>query len=235
MSKRERLRNTLFDEDNYHAPITSLVAAREEERKKIARELHDCVGQELTVLALEINRVLIDCRGVTDNPVMREASKTLEHSFDRIRMLTTQVAHLSHLLHPSTLQQAGLRLALKRLCTDVCTVTGVHVDFKCPPILPKISFDVCLCMYRIAQEALHNVSKHARASNVDVIVSKLPGAIDLYIKDDGRGFDPNGARTREGMGLRSMAERARSLGGQFLLTTKVREGTQIITRLPVRE
>jgi two-component system sensor histidine kinase UhpB len=233
MSRRKHVPDTLYNY-SYHAQITSLVAAREEERKKIARELHDSVGQELTVLALDINRVLTDCRGLTDNMAIREASKTLQQSYDRVTALTTQVAHLSHLLHPSTLQHSGLRLSLKRLCIEMCTVTGLRIDFKCPLVLPKMSFDVSLCMYRIAQEALHNVSKHARASSVDVIVSKAPSAIDLRIKDDGRGFEPNDPRTREGVGLTSMAERARSLGGQFLLTTKTSGGTQIIARLPMK-
>lgn len=233
MSKRKHLPETLYNY-SYHQQITSLVVAREEERKKIARELHDSVGQELTVLTLEIDRVLGHCRGLSDNTAIREVCETLQHSYERVRALTTQVGHLSHLLHPSTLQQAGLRSALKRLCTEICTVTGAHVDFSCPPVLPKMSFDVSLCIYRIAQEALHNVSKHARASSIDVVVSKIPRAIDLRIKDDGRGFDPNDARTREGLGLMSMAERARALGGQFLLTTKLAEGTQIVARLPTR-
>lgn len=233
MNKRKHLRETL---NNYrtHEQITSLVAAREEERRKIARELHDSVGQELTVLAFEIDRVLDHFRGLTDNTAIRDACDTLQHSYERVRALTTQVAHLSHLLHPTTLQEAGLRSALKRLCTEVCTVTGVQLDFKCPPVLPQMSFDVSLCIYRIAQEALHNVSKHARASSINVALKKMPRAIDLRIKDDGRGFDPNDARTRKGLGLRSMAERARSLGGQFLLTTKLTEGTQVVVRLPTR-
>ena len=232
MSKRKRLRDSMY---NYSYPqITSLVAAKEEERKKIARELHDSVGQELAVLTIEIEYVLDNCRRLPDQAVIRDACETLQHAYDRIRGLTTQVGHLSQLLHPSTLQQAGLRLALKRLCTEMQTLTGVRVDCKCPHVLPRMSFDACLCLYRITQEALHNVSKHARASRVEVILSNSSSAIDLRIKDDGRGFDPSEPRTREGVGLRSMAERTRSLGGQFLLTTKIREGTQIMARLPTR-
>lgn len=232
MSKRTQLRDTLYNYSN-HSQIAPLIAAREEERKKIARELHDSVGQELTVVALEINRVLSNCRELADNAVIRDACGTLQHAYDRISDLTVQVGQLSHLLHPSTLQQTGLRAALKRLCEEVRSLTGMQIDCECPA-LSQMSFDVGLCIYRIAQEALHNVSKHARASSVQVIVSEAPSAIAFRIRDNGCGFDPSAPQICRGIGLTSMAERVRSLGGQFLITTKIGSGTEIFARVPTK-
>jgi signal transduction histidine kinase len=129
MSKHKVVARTLEPGDPQSVQVALLVAAREEERKKIARELHDSVGQEMAALALEINSVLATCRRPGMNKEVRELCETLHHSYARISHLTTRVGEISHELHPAILEQIGLASALRGLCTETRALTGMHVNY----------------------------------------------------------------------------------------------------------
>jgi signal transduction histidine kinase len=232
MSKHKVTARTVEPGDPQSVQVALLVAAREEERKKIARELHDSVGQEMAALALEINSVLASCRRPGMKKEIREVCETLHHSYARISHLTTCVGEISHELHPTIVEQVGLAGALRGLCTETRVLTGMRVYYGCAD-LPEIIFsDASLCFYRIAQEALHNISKHAQASSIVMLLSGSPNAITLQIKDNGRGFEPTKPQAHAGVGLRSMQERASSLGGKFSLKTEPGKGTEITVRIP---
>ena len=232
MSKHKVVSRTLEPGNLQSAQVALLVAAREEERKKIASELHDSVGQEMAALALEINSVLATCRRPGMNKEIREVCETLHHSYDRISHLTTRVGEISHELHSTILEQIGLPRALRGLCAETRALTGMNVDYGCADLPESIFSEACLCFYRIAQEALHNIGKHAKASSIVMLLSGSSNAITLQIKDNGCGFEPTQPQAHAGVGLRSMQERASSLGGKFSLKTGPGKGTEITVRIP---
>lgn len=232
MNHRKHGTTALGRAEHERIQIGLLVAAREEERKKIARELHDSVGQEMAALALQINSALNTCRRLGVKREVREVCETLLDSYERISHLTMRVGKISHLLHPSMLEQVGLPTALSGLCAETRALSGMRVHCTCSAQLPRIPFDVCLCLYRIAQEALHNICKHAKASAVGVTLSGAAGVIELRIMDNGCGFNRLRIGAHRGVGLISMQERAKSLRGDFFLKTEVGKGTEITVRLP---
>ena len=233
MNKHKVVTRTLESGDPDSIQVALLVAAREEERKKIARELHDSVGQEMAALALEINSVLDSCRKLGVRKELREVCETLHHSYTRISYLTTCVGRISHQLHPTILEQVGLAAALKGLCAETRALTGIEVYCGCKDLPERFLSDAAsLCFYRIAQEALHNIAKHAKASSIALILSRHQDAIKLKIRDNGCGFAPSKPETHTGVGLRSMQERASSLGGEFSLQTEPGKGTEITVRIP---
>jgi signal transduction histidine kinase len=232
MNKHKAVTRTLDSGDPHNIQVALLVAAREEERKKIARELHDSVGQEMAALALEINSVLDSCRKLGVRRDLREVCETLHHSYTRISYLTTCVGRISHQLHPAILEQAGLAAALEGLCAETRALTGIEVYCGCTDLPDRILSDSALCFYRIAQEALHNIGKHAKASSIALILSGSSDAIKLQVRDNGCGFEPSKPETHTGVGLRSMQERASSLGGEFSLKTELGKGTEITVRIP---
>jgi signal transduction histidine kinase len=130
------------------------------------------------------------------------------------------------------LEQVGLAAALKGLCAETRALTGIEVHCGCTDLPERILSDASLCFYRIAQEALHNIGKHAKASSIALILSGSPDAITLQIRDNGVGFEPSKPETHTGVGLRSMQERASSLGGEFSLKTEPGKGTEITVRIP---
>ena len=138
---------------------------------------------------------------------------------------------MSHELHPSILEHLGLVAAVRSHCDEVDRRGDIHVRFD--PVRPpgQIGPEAALCLYRVVQEGVRNASKHSGAALVRVTLESSPESADLTILDDGCGFDPE-ARTSGGLGLVSMTERVRALGGEFCVTSKPGEGTRLHVRLP---
>jgi signal transduction histidine kinase len=148
---------------------------------------------------------------------------------EKMDELTTDVHQLSHQLHSSKLQYLGLKAALNELCQQVPEQHETQIVQQVED-MPRLSSEVQLCLYRIAQEALNNVVRHSRASEASVRLASHHGLARLEIRDTGIGFDPDA--TREGLGLASMRERVRIVGGNFSVSSSHGKGTKIVAEAP---
>jgi two-component system sensor histidine kinase UhpB len=203
-----------------------LISVQEEERSRIARELHDNIGQYVADVAVTVS-------AVKRAPAVRGAG--LDAEFHRIYEQTSHLFEnmraLSHQLHPSILRHAGLAAATESLCRAFRQQRDIDVEFAAPPLDP-IPDDIALCAYRVAQEALRNVAAHAGAAHVRVHLNRIASLLSLTITDDGRGFDADVARTRGGLGIVAMEERVRLVQGEIDITSGP-DGSRIEVRIPV--
>jgi signal transduction histidine kinase len=208
-----------------------LITAREEERARIARDLHDDIGQRVASLSIGLSRAQ---RHIADesNP-SRQALSALEQQTTK---LSADLRHLSHELHPRALEHLGLLEALRERCDDFTQDRGIAVRLDVSDSWPHVSDALALCLYRVAQEALRNVAIHARARQVTVRLDRLDGQLTMQVIDDGCGFDPkNATASRKGLGLISLAERVRMLGGELAITADPGSGTCLAVSLPAGE
>jgi signal transduction histidine kinase len=207
--------------------VGRLITAQESERTRIARELHDDVGQRVASLSMEIGLVR---RRVGDGPPgVRDDLNALQQD---VIVLAKDLRELSHELHPGLLEHLGLADALKARCDEVSAESGVAVRLAVGADIGTIPPEVSLCVYRVAQEALRNVVKHAKAETAQIDLTRNNGRLAMRIADDGRGFDgpPRGSR---GLGLISLDERVRSLNGTFRVDSAPGHGTTVSVSLPV--
>ncbi|HZU11834.1 MAG TPA: PAS domain S-box protein [Chloroflexota bacterium] len=207
-----------------------VLEAQEEERKRIARELHDETAQSLSILLAGLD--VLEPRIPTDDPVLRSG-------FERVYMLARRVLDgtraLSHNLRPSILDDVGLAAALQWLAGEYELSYGGHVDVAAPDLDGMLSPEEEVALFRIAQEALTNCGKHAHASEVHLSLSVSGSAAQLVVEDDGAGFNPVNvpAPSRQGrLGLYGMRERAGLLGGALEITTAPQSGTRIVATIP---
>ena len=216
-----------------HRQITDLfgrlIAAQETERTRIARDLHDDVSQRIAALSITMSGLKRKLLGQADDGDAITALNAMQHD---TAALAEEIRHVSHDLHPSALQHAGLVAALSVFCTQFSKAQQLLIRFNSAPDLGTIREDAALCLYRIAQEALHNVAKHAGATEVSVSLTQDEHVLRLSIADDGKGFNLTGARHRVGLGLISIDERARLLGGHVAIETRPGGGTRVEVRLP---
>lgn len=208
--------------------LSRLVFAQEDERRRIAREMHDQFGEHLTALALRI-RLLNDAAG--DRPDLGahiESMKTIAQRLDH------DVEQLVWQLRPTALDDLGLRSALANYVQDWSARVGIAARLHTTGLMDdRLPPDVETALYRIAQEALTNVAKHAAASNVEVILERRTDSVLLIVEDDGVGFDPASRETSaEGFGLVSMRERAALVGATLEIESSSGNGTAILVRLP---
>lgn len=204
-----------------------LITAREEERSRIARDLHDDIGQRLASLAIGLSRARRQIPDAT-SPA-KEALSALEQQTSQ---LSTDLRHLSHELHPSALEHLGLLEALRDRCDEFGEQNGVAVRFDVSESWREVSSAIALCIYRVVQEALRNVATHARARTVTVSLDRRDGRLLMQVIDDGCGFDAEGPKPRTGLGLVSLAERVRVLGGELAVSAAPGAGTRIAVNLP---
>jgi signal transduction histidine kinase len=207
-----------------------LITAREEEGARIARDLHDDIGQRVASLSIGLSRAQRQIPEVS-NPA-RQALSTLEQ---QTTQLSADLRHLSHELHPSALEHLGLLEALRDRCDDFHQQSGVAVRLDVSDAWRDVSDAFALCLYRVAQEALRNVATHARAHSVTLSLDRLDGHLMMQVTDDGCGFDPEATRRRSGLGLVSLAERVRMLGGELAVTARPGGGTRLAVSLPAGE
>ena len=208
--------------------LTRLVFAQEDERRRIAREMHDQFGEQLTALARRIAALKQACR---DMPEARAQVEALEAV---ARQLDEGVDHLVWELRPTALDDLGLRAALVNYVQDWSARVNVSAELHTSGLLDdRLPSEAETALYRIAQEALNNVAKHARASNVDIILERRNDHVLLIIEDDGVGFEPiAAAAARQGFGLLGMQERA-ALIGATLEIESAGKGTTILVRMPL--
>ena len=214
-------------EDTLHELGGRLIAAQEEERRDIARELHDDVSQRLALLSVEIEHLELHRGHASDRG---ERWKALSRAAAGI---ATDVHRISHRLHPSRLDALGLVAAISGLCQELFSQQSLHVRFTHLAVPHAIPGDVALCLYRIVQEALQNVIKHSGRMEAEVHLEGSVNGLLLRIADPGGGFTPE-RREGVGLGLLSMRERAHALGGDFVVQTAPGRGTRIGVRIALQ-
>jgi signal transduction histidine kinase len=202
-----------------------ILTAQEDERKRIARELHDDISQRLAAGAIEAGKAEQE---LTAPPTRAALAGLKEH----LIALSDDVHRLSRQLHPAILDDLGLRDALRAECDRVAERGRLSVNFRCGPLPAGVPRDVALCVYRIAQEGLRNAVKHAQADRVDLTLNADLEFLDLEVRDFGCGFDPGTGRRSGGVGLASMEERVRLVGGELSISSRPGQGTCIQVRVP---
>jgi signal transduction histidine kinase len=200
-----------------------LVAAQEEERKKLTRELHDHVGQMLTALRMEIGRAARARSGPAAGQALSEAKRLLDTILRSVRDLVMG-------LRPSMLDDFGLHPALEWHVRDFRRRFGIAVDLALRGEMGGLPDQTRTCVYRIVQEALTNCARHAQARQIEITVAANDDTLDLTVADDGVGIDPRRAR---GMGLLGIEERVRELHGTFDVRAAAPSGTRLHVTLPI--
>jgi two-component system sensor histidine kinase UhpB len=190
-----------------------VLAGQEAERLRIAQELHDQVGQELTAVLLGLARVEAHVDGELRENVS-EVQETVRESLEEVRKIAIE-------LRPEALDDLGLESALAVLAERLAERTGLHVSLRIDPELPSLAPEVELVVYRVAQEALTNVVRHAATAEAELVLAHLGGTVELTVSDHGRGITQGRA---DGTGVRGMRERATLVGGQLAIETRAPEG-----------
>ncbi len=207
-----------------------IVQVQEAERERVALELHDTITQPLCAILMRY-QTLVDKLAIQDGPSNGELisiREVLGHT-------AKEVESISRNLRPNVLDQLGLVAALRSTSKEFADRTGVSVKLACVQLTPRVPPEIELALYRILQEALKNVEKHARARQVTVGLRKQGDFVQLVIADDGVGFDPDHhpSRRKDDLGLLSMRERAAYVGGEFKITSDHHTGTEIEIRIPL--
>ena len=205
-----------------------LIHAQEEERRRLARELHDDLAQRLAVFAIDVGRLELQ---LTDPPT--PVRETLREMKDDIVRISQDVHSLSRRLHPSILDDLGLIKAVESECVGFSRREGIEVVLNHENIPRTIPKDVSLSLYRIIQEGLRNISKHACAEHIWVSLKSIDHDILLSVQDNGIGFDWADVTETPGLGLSSMRERARLINGEFSIESQPEKGTVITIRAPL--
>jgi PAS domain S-box-containing protein len=202
-----------------------LIEAQEQERTRIARELHDDIGSSLAIVAIEMLRAGQPVPGI---PGRKHAD--IPEIYRKMREIAARVSRLSHQLHPAMLEYLGLTKAVEKECCEFSERHHIPMACSCNDIPVKLDPVVALSVLRVVQEALHNIAKHSHATSVAVTLTASVDRLTLVVLDNGVGFDVEQSRLAPGLGLISMQERIRLLGGEFEIESQPGHGTKISCR-----
>ena len=198
-----------------------LITAHEDERRRLARDLHDDLTQRLARLAIDAGKI------ERSTPVSNH-DYTGRSMREELVRLSEDVHALSYRLHPSLLDDLGLVEALNAECDGFSRRESIPVEFKPRDVPRDVRPDTALCLFRVAQESLRNVARHAGASAVEVSLRKVDGGLEIAVRDNGTGFDSTRDRGRHSLGLASMKERVHLLGGELDIDSAPASGTTVI-------
>jgi signal transduction histidine kinase len=214
----------------HRSHATRMLQAQEEERAWVAREVHDDALQRVALVVQELHDW--EAQGALGGDQQLQRVTALREEIEDLAVMLRRVAHR---LHPSLIDQAGLVPALEGLASDVGRAAGLQVEVVAPAApIPPLPREHALLLYRIAQEALRNVAKHARVKRASIGVRALDGTIQLRVTDEGHGFVTNDSARGRGLGLISMAERARLAEGRLEIWSQPGAGTTVTATVPVR-
>jgi signal transduction histidine kinase len=205
-----------------------LINAQEEERCRLARELHDDVSQQIAAIAIGMSNLKRQIP--TEQAGAREQSGRIQQNLAQI---SESIRRLSHELHPAVLELSGLGAALCGYCSEFGLLTNIRVSCKTGGSFEGVPSGVALCVYRITQEALQNVAKHARVAEAEVELTRTNGLLFLTIADHGAGMEPNRTGILAGLGLVSIKERTRLVNGTFEIQSQPNRGTALRVKIPV--
>jgi len=204
-----------------------LIQAHEEERTRIARELHDDICQRIALLAVRLDDLR---RGNPES--LTQLKRKLGQASEVAQDLGADVQALSHRLHSSKLKHLGLVAAAAGFCREFSVQCGVKIDFRSGDIPNQLSDDISICIFRVLQEALQNAAKHSGVKHFQVSLKNGLSDIELTVYDSGIGFDPGMAFRKSGLGLTSMRERMKLVHGELSIESELHRGTTVRARVP---
>jgi signal transduction histidine kinase len=223
---RMQMTDALRERESRIAELSAhLLRVQEEERKHISRELHDETGQGLMVTRLYLGMLEANLRSRSSQVKIREALAVVDRTIEGLRRM---IARLS----PLVLQELGLMAAIRKEAKDLSKNTGVKTRVAVPDDLGRLGPEAETAIYRVVQEALHNVAKHAQAKNVSIQMAREQGSVKLLVEDDGIGFTQKGVSRGRSFGLAGMRERIAALGGTVRLRSSKGRGTRIEVIVP---
>jgi PAS domain S-box-containing protein len=208
----------------------SLLTAQEDERRRLARELHDDVTQQLALASIEIGTLASDLPRSPDATRVR-----LQALQERVIQISRDVRRVSHGLHPALIEDLGLSAALEAFCDEFRRARGLPVSFDGAGDVDDsgIGLTAASALYRVAQEGVANAAKHARASRVDVALRRTPSTLELEVEDNGIGMAADASRVTPGLGLVSMEERMRLVAGTLRVSPRTGGGTRVVASVPL--
>jgi PAS domain S-box-containing protein len=205
-----------------------LIEAQEQERRRIARDLHDDINQRLAILNIEL-------QSLADNPPESKAAlrERAEALCAKASDISTELSAITHELHSPKLELLGIVPAMRGFCDELGEHQNLLVDFRASDVPMNLPRDISLCLFRIFQEALRNAAKHSGVQEFEAELRGAPGEIHLKIRDQGVGFNLESALSGRGLGLVSMRERVSLLGGTIIIDSRPQCGTYILVRIPL--
>ena len=229
VTERKRLEHIAeTNRQEIRALAASLLTAQEEERRKVSRDLHDQICQQLASLAFDIGGL------VADRPRPEDVEKRLRALQARVVQASEETRQIAYELHPSILDDLGLAASLRSLCKGFSARTAnVKLKFTSDVLPASVPREVASCVYRVAQEGLQNIVKHAKAKHASIAIALHNGNVILTVADDGAGFDLETIRGRGGLGLIGMEERARLVNGKLYIVSQPGHGTRIALEVPL--
>ncbi len=205
-----------------------LINAQEEERRRIARELHDDLSQQMALLSIDLEQI---AQKVPD--AAPDVSKGLAKALQRAAEVSSELHRMSYEIHPSKLDRLGLAAASMSLCREVSKSQGIRLECTFSNIPGSLPRDISLCLYRVIQESVRNIVKHSGAGYALVELIGSPTDIRLQVSDGGVGFNVNSAAKKGGLGLLSMRERLRIVGGAISIASEPLRGTRVTATVPL--
>jgi PAS domain S-box-containing protein len=214
--------------ESLHALSGRLIRAQDEERARIARELHDDFSQSLALQCIDLEQLRKEL------PELEiDTQERLAKMLKRAKAMSADIRSLSHELHSSRLDFIGLVPAIRGLCKEIGEKYQIAVRFTERGVPLGIPKDVSLCLFRVTQEALRNVVKHSQAKLAQVELEANANRVSLRIRDEGKGFDPEGTGPSTGIGLVGMTERLRLVRGRLSIRSEPMRGTEILAEVPL--
>ena len=231
ITERKMSEATLLEYQKELRALTArLLAVQEAGNKELARELHDALSQKLAALGMEVSTLL------------RPSAKSPNSLPERVRSLSAhinalaeEVQAMSRRLHPAILDELGLEAALREECAGFSAQEGVRAQLQSERVPSSLPEDVSLCLYRVAQESLRNIAKHAKATNVRVVLAGRKEGITLRTEDTGDGFDLKEVKDKGRLGLISMEERVRLVSGKLMIRSRPGHGTTVEVFVPLHK
>jgi signal transduction histidine kinase len=231
-SAESRSRKAISDLETSESQLRQLsnrlIEAQEQERRRMARELHDDFSQNLALLAVRLDML---------RQYLPKTNNGSEAKFDelaaQVRELSSALHDLSHELHPLKLEQLGLDTSIRSLCQEISANHPLTIQFVSRDIPRKVPSETALCLYRIVQESLRNILKHSRAQEAAIELTAESGSMLLEVKDGGIGFDTSLLGSQDGLGFISMRERLRLIGGRIEIVSVRGQGTKIHVQVPL--
>ena len=217
-------------EEKLQALRNRLTRTQEEERSRIARDLHDDIGQRLAILSIDLEQMKLASQ--QDGSAFARELEALVRTAGEI---TSDVHNISRRLHPSQVELLGLAPALNNFCREFANRNSMRIQFTSACLTCKVPEEASLCLFRVAQEAIRNVHKHSGCREALVELDEISGSLRLRISDRGAGFDPVLAEATQGLGLLSMDERLRSMGGELFVHSRPGGGTCIEACIPATQ
>jgi signal transduction histidine kinase len=205
-----------------------LLSAQEEERRLLARELHDDLSQRLAIISIGIGKLERLSGSVPDEVVAQ-----LKEIRERVIDLSSDVHDISRQLHPSIIEDLGLDRAIQSECASFTQREGIRVHYKSEDVPAAIPIDTAVCLFRVVQEGMRNIARHAKVKEADVSLTGAEDRIVLMIQDAGVGFDVSRPAGRPALGLTSMKERTHLIRGEFVIESTRGMGTTITVVAPL--